>query len=97
MSFRSIGSFDTKEEAENLLKYIKTKFFRAMIGVLKTTQDMPPRVFAYVAFPAQDFKTGTGDIDWTKSIAEIDRQLYAKYKLSPEEINFIETRVKEMK
>ena len=48
MSFRSIGEFDSSTEAESLLKYIKTKFFRAMVGVLKTTQDMPPRVFGFV-------------------------------------------------
>lgn len=45
--------------------------------------------------PIQDFTT-TSDIDWSKSIAEIDRQLYAKYGLDENEINFIETKVKEM-
>lgn len=36
------------------------------------------------------------DIDWTQSVADIDRQLYQKYDLSPEEISFIETHVREM-
>lgn len=45
--------------------------------------------------PLQDFTTSS-DIDWSKSIAEIDRQLYAKYGLDENEINFIETKVKEM-
>lgn len=36
------------------------------------------------------------DIDWSKSIAEIDQQLYRKYNLSAEEIMFIEENVKEM-
>lgn len=93
MSFRSIGAFDTREEAENLLKYVKSKFFRTMVGVLKTTQDMPPRVFAYV--PLQDFTTNS-DIDWSKSVPEIDQQLYRKYNLSQDEIDFIETHVKSM-
>lgn len=93
MSFRSIGAFDTEIEAENLLKYIKTKFTRAMIGTLKSTQDMPPKVFANV--PLQDF-TPNSDIDWTKSISEIDQQLYKKYELTKEEIKFIEDKVKSM-
>ena len=43
----------------------------------------------------QDF-TSNSDIDWTKSIAEIDQQLYKKYGLSDDEINFIETKVQAM-
>ena len=64
-----------------------------MLGILKVTQDNPPEKWAYV--PLQDF-TSNSDIDWSKSIKEIDKQLYKKYKLSEEEINFIETKVKEM-
>ena len=45
--------------------------------------------------PLQDF-TSTSDIDWSKSIADIDRQLYAKYGLSDEEIAFIEKMIKPM-
>lgn len=40
--------------------------------------------------------TSDSDIDWTKSISEIDQQLYKKYNLSDDEINFIETKVQEM-
>jgi len=36
------------------------------------------------------------DIDWSKSIPEIDKQLYKKYSLSAEEIDFIEKMVKPM-
>lgn len=43
----------------------------------------------------QDF-TENSDIDWSKSIFEIDKQLYEKYNLSDEEIEFIETKVKSM-
>ena len=43
----------------------------------------------------QDF-TANSDIDWSKSIAEIDKQLYKKYCLDEQEIEFIETHVKEM-
>ena len=92
-TFISIGKFDTKIEAEACFKYIKTKFARAMLGILKLTQDNPPATWSKV--PLQDF-TVNSDIDWTQSVADIDRQLYQKYDLSPEEIAFIETHVREM-
>ena len=65
-----------------------------MLGILKITQHNPPEKWKYV--PLQDF-TANSDIDWSQSVAEIDRQLYAKYRLDETEINFIETHVKEMK
>lgn len=92
-TFLSIGAFEQKAEAEAALKYIKTKFARVLLGVLKTTQDITPEKWKCV--PLQDF-TPSSDIDWSTSIAEIDKQLYKKYNLSNEEIDFIETKVKEM-
>lgn len=91
-TFLSIGYFKTIKEAENALKYIKTKFARALLSLLKITQDITPEKWKYV--PHQDF-TDSSDIDWSKSISKIDQQLYQKYDLSPEEINFIETHIKE--
>ena len=64
-----------------------------MLGVLKATQNGSKPVFKMI--PLQDF-TPSSDIDWSASIAEIDRQLYRKYNLSEEEIAFIENHVKEM-
>ena len=92
-TFISIGKFNTKSEAESALKYIKTKLVRTLLGILKKTQHTAPSNWAYV--PVQDF-TKNSDIDWSKSVSEIDQQLYKKYGLSQEEINFIETNVKEM-
>lgn len=92
-TFISIGCFENECESKALLKYIKSKFLRAMLGALKITQHLTPEVWKYV--PLQDF-TSASDIDWTQSIADIDKQLYKKYNLSEEEINFIETNVKEM-
>lgn len=92
-SFISIGAFKSESEAENAFKYVKTKFLRAMLGILKVTQDNPPKKWAYV--PLQDF-TSMSDIDWSQSISGIDKQLYEKYGLDEEEIDFIETHVKEM-
>lgn len=92
-TFIGIGSFDLQEEAENADKYVKSKFARAMLGVLKITQDCPGPKWAFV--PLQDFSSSS-DIDWSKSIKEIDQQLYRKYRLTEEEIAFIESHIKEM-
>ena len=92
-TFLSIGAFATEREAANCLKYVKSKFARAMLGVLKITQHNTREKWVYV--PLQDFSSSS-DIDWSQSIAEIDQQLYAKYGLSAEEIAFIESHVKEM-
>jgi len=92
-TFLSIGSYKNEDEAANLLKYIKTKFSRALLGIKKATQHNPKSTWVFV--PIQDF-TPASDIDWTRPIPEIDQQLYKKYKLSPDEIEFIETHVKEM-
>ena len=93
-TFISIGAFDTKFEANNCIKYVKSKFARTMLGILKVTQDNKKSTWKYV--PMQNF-TETSDIDWTQSISDVDKQLYKKYGLSQEEIDFIETHVKEMK
>lgn len=93
-TFISIGKFDNKNEAEAAFKYIKSKFARALLGILKITQHNPPEKWKYV--PLQDF-TVNSDIDWSQSVAGIDRQLYAKYGLDEREIEFIETHVKEMR
>ncbi|MSS20617.1 Eco57I restriction-modification methylase domain-containing protein [Pseudoramibacter porci] len=92
-TFISIGAFNSEKEAEALLKYIKTKFLRALLGVKKATQHNPKSVWQFV--PMQDF-TKNADIDWSQSVAEIDQQLYKKYQLSDDEINFIETKVQAM-
>ena len=92
-TFLSVGKFNTQEEAENCMKYIKTKFARAMLGTLKITQHNIQETWLNV--PLQDF-TANSDIEWSKSIPEIDKQLYKKYNLSAEEVEFIESKVREM-
>ena len=93
-SYIAIGQFTSIENANACMKYIKTKFARTLLGTLKVTQHNPSETWANV--PLQDF-TVSSDIDWSKSIAEIDQQLYAKYGLSAAEINFIETTIKPMR
>ena len=92
-SFISIFSLDSDKHAVAALKYIKSKFARTLLGTLKITQDNNKETWANV--PMQDFSENS-DIDWSKSIHEIDLQLYKKYKLSNEEIQFIESKVQSM-
>ena len=92
-TYISIGETNSRQEAEAILKYVKSKFARCMLGILKITQNNAKPTWAYV--PLQDF-TPNSDIDWSKSVRAIDRQLYAKYGLSDEEINFIEDKIKPM-
>ena len=92
-TFIGIGEFDNREEAENLLKYIRTKFARTMLGTLKITQHNLASTWANV--PLQNF-TNNSDIDWSQSIAQIDQQLYKKYDLNEKEIAFIEEKIREM-
>lgn len=92
-TFISIGAFDSDIEAQNAMKYIKSKFARTLLGVLKITQNNSKETWSKV--PLQDF-TSKSDIDWTQSISEIDKQLYKKYGLDQTEINFIEEKVKAM-
>jgi len=93
-TFISIGNFNTKFEAESLLKYIKSKFARAMLGIMKTTQNNQSKN-TWSKIPLQNFKPNS-DIDWTKSVAYIDKQLYKKYGLEKVEIDFIEEKVQSM-
>ena len=92
-TYVSMGEFAKRDEAEALAKYIQTKTCRALLGALKVTQNIAKPIWQFV--PLQDF-TSNSDIDWSQSVADIDRQLYAKYGLSDDEISFIETHVKEM-
>lgn len=92
-TFISFGAFDTKDEAENCMKYIKTKFARACLGILKITQSNKKETWKYV--PIQDFIKNS-DIDWSKNISEIDEQLFLKYNLDDNEKQFIKEKIKEM-
>lgn len=93
-TFISIGSFEIETQAIYCMKYIKTKFARTCLGIKKITQgNKRPDIWSEI--PLQDF-TSSSDIDWSQSIANIDKQLYKKYNLTEEEITFIESNVKEM-
>ena len=92
-TFLVIGPFDDAKEQLNCYKYTSTKFFRLLLFFGRGTMQVSQEVFRFV--PLQDF-TNSSDIDWSKSIAEIDQQLYKKYGLTQEEIAFIESMIKPM-
>ena len=77
------GAFDSKEEATNYMDYLKTQFVRFLILQIAMTQQLSKASFAFV--PCQDFTR-----KWT------DKQLFEKYDLSGEEVNYIQGMIKEM-
>ena len=79
--------------AKNLSKYLTGKFARYMHSLGKASQDATAKTYRFM--PLQDF-TDKSVINWSKSIKEIDKQLYNKYNLSKEEIDYIENKIKEM-
>lgn len=83
MSYIMAGSYDTKEEAENVMSYMRTKFFRFLVSILKSTQNAYKKVYELV--PMQDFSK-----TWT------DEELYKKYNITKEEIDFIDSMIKPM-
>ena len=89
-SLYPIGNFKTEKEALNLQKYMNTKFLRFMISILKASQNVCQNVYQFV--PLQDF-TNKSDFDWSKSLADIDKQLFDKYGLSDEERKFINEKI----
>lgn len=92
-SYIVVGSFNNNDEASNVLLYLKTKFARILLHIAMSSIHISKISFIFV--PIQNF-TSNSDIDWSKSIHEIDQQLYKKYGLDDKEIEFIETNVKEM-
>ncbi len=87
------GCFSNKNDAENMLVYLKTKFVRFLIMQMLASMNMTKTTYSFV--PLQDF-TSNSAIDWTKPVSEIDKQLYEKYGLTKEEIDFIEKTIKPM-
>ena len=92
-SYLLIDTFNNEDEAISLKKYLTTKFVRFLLGSILITQNIVRNKFRFV--PMQDF-TEKSDIDWSKNVDDIDRQLYAKYDLTDEEISFIESKIRPM-
>lgn len=82
-TYLMIGPFDTTNECENAMSYIRTKFFRFLVLLRKNTQHATSKVYQFV--PLQDFSH-----PWT------DEMLYKKYNLTEDEIAFIESMIRPM-
>lgn len=92
-SYLIIGESEHKSVVENEYKYIQTRFARFLLMLAVSSINLSPDKFQFV--PLQDF-TEDSDIDWNKPIPDIDKQLYKKYNLTEEEIEFIEKMIKSM-
>ena len=74
---------ESEGEARSVESYYRTKFFRHLVSLRKLTQDALRPMYSWV--PIQ-----TWDRQWT------DEMLYKKYKLTAEEIDYIETVIRPM-
>lgn len=92
-TFLLVGPFETQLEQSYCKKFFDTNFFKILLYFGRGTMQVSRDVFRFI--PMQDFTAGS-DIDWGKSVEEIDAQLYAKYNLSDEEIAFIKSMIKPM-
>ena len=73
----------TEKQCRSIIDYIHTKFFRFLVSLKKKTQNGPRGVYQFV--PLQNFNE-----KWS------DEQLYNKYGLTDEEIDYIESKIKAM-
>ncbi|MDQ8184288.1 Eco57I restriction-modification methylase domain-containing protein [Pelagicoccus sp. SDUM812002] len=78
-----LGAFDSEEEARNCFSYVTTKFFRFLIAVRSSAQDLARSAYSFV--PLQDFSK-----PWN------DKKLFKKYGISKDEISYIESKIRPM-
>lgn len=83
-----------KDSAQNLAKYLKTKFARYLHSLAKASQDATQKTYRFI--PMQDFGSNSS-IDWSVSSDDLDKQLYKKYNLTTEEVEYIDSKIKPMK
>lgn len=89
-SYFIVSIFKNEEEAKNLLKYLQTTFVRILILQALSSINLSKQSFQYV--PLEDF-TRLSDINWELPINEINKQLFKKYDLSKEDIDFIASKI----
>lgn len=83
-----------KSSANSLAKYMKSKFFRFLQSLAKNSQHGTRNTYRFI--PMQDFGSNTS-IDWSVSGDDLDKQLYKKYNLTTEEVEYIDSKIKPMK
>ena len=92
-TYLMLDVFESRTECDACVKYFKTKFARILISLGTTALMYSKECFQFL--PLQYFEEDT-DINWSKSIPEIDQQLFTKYSLTKDEIDFIESMIKPM-
>ena len=92
-SYLTIGNIENEDIANNVIKYLQTRFVRILVQQRKTSQLAYKKIYRFV--PNQNF-SNSSDIDWSQPISNIDQQLYKKYNISQEEIDYIEKTIKPM-
>lgn len=90
LSWTLVDVFDSLKEAENLMRYLNTRFVRYIVDSCTSQLNITQDNFRFV--PIQNW-TDNSDIDWSKSVQEIDEYLYKKYNLSDDEIAKIKTAI----
>jgi site-specific DNA-methyltransferase (adenine-specific) len=78
-----VGAYDNKDQAENLLIYMKTKFFRFLVSQFMYSHHITKESYALV--PKLDMKKR-----WT------DKELYKRYFLTQDDIAFIDSKIRTM-
>jgi site-specific DNA-methyltransferase (adenine-specific) len=78
-----IGSYSTEKEAKNLVAYMKTRFFRFLMSLFMYGHGITKDTYAFVPI-----------LDMTKRWT--DEKLYARYQLTKEDIEFIESKIRPM-
>ena len=82
-TYLMIGPFKNKKQTNNAMNYMKTKFFRFCVSLIKNTQHASRNVYKFV--PIQDFR-----VNWD------DLSLYKKYNFNNKDITFIDSVIKRM-
>lgn len=82
-TFLVIGVFDTEEEAKNLISYMKTRFFRFMMFLVRNGQNLTKSTYMFVP-----------DLDYSKSWT--DEDLYTLFNVKSEEIEYINMMIRPM-
>lgn len=88
-SFGIVALTDTLEEAQNIYKYVKTRFYRFLVQRMISGNRVTYGTGSTQLVPLQTF-TSQSDIEWSKNLATIDNQLYTKYGLDSTEIDCIQ-------
>lgn len=91
-SYLAAGDFEAQSEAQNLEKYLKTKFTRFLVLQAVSSINLSRSSFQFV--PMQDFSPSS-DIPWERPLKDVEEALYKKYCLDSKDREFIDSLIRE--